>query len=153
MMRLIILISLLTITQIVKGQDGITYIFLRSGAVYENAGQVSVGIDFPSKFHNAYELSLAYYGKKRNYANYLLGINYKPVLLRNKNTNLRFRFGGYAGTDLERFIAAPNAGLELIQSVSRKLDIAVTNNNGYFFGAKENQRWRTSMEIGIRFRL
>lgn len=153
MMRLIILISLLTMVQIVKGQDGITYIFMRGGAVYQNAGQVSAGFDFPSKFHDAYEVSLLYYRSNFNYENYLLGLNYKPVLLRNKNTNLRFRFGAYAGTDLKRFIATPNVGLELIQSLSRNLAIALTNNNGHFFGAKDNQRWRAAVEIGIRLKL
>lgn len=151
MIRLTILIVLFTISSIVKGQDGFTHIFARGGVVYKNAGQVSAGFDFASKFHNAYELSFSYYRATSAYENYLFGLNYKPVILRKKNTNLRFRFGGYIGTDLGGFVAAPNAGLEWIQSLSGQVDLFIANNNGYFFWAHNNQRWRATAEIGVRF--
>lgn len=154
MIRIAILISFLSIAAIVvKGQDGYTHLFMRGGAVYKHAGQASVGFDFASKYHNAYELAFTYYRANDEYQNYLLGINYKPVLMRNKNTNFRFRFGAYAGTDLEKFVVSPNIGIELIQSLSGNLDLIIANNNGYYFFAQKAQRWRLAVEIGIKFPL
>ncbi|MGO3307107.1 MAG: hypothetical protein ACTILG_10640 [Sphingobacterium sp.] len=66
---------------------------------------------------------------------------------------MRFRFGGYLGTDLNTFVAAPNLGVEWIQSISGKMDLVLANNNGYFFWAQKSHRWRIAAEIGIRFPL
>lgn len=153
MIRLAILISFLSIAAIAKGQDGYTHLFLRGGVVYKQAGQASVGFDFASKYHNAYELAFNYYRAKNDYENYLVGLNYKPVIVRNKNTNFRFRFGAYAGTDLNTFVVAPNVGIEWVQSLSGNLDLIIANNNGYFFFAQKAQRWRIAAEIGIKFPL
>lgn len=153
MTRIILLISFLSIAAISKGQDGFTHLFARGGVVYKQAGQASIGFDFATKYHNAYELAFTYYRTEGSYENYLAGFNYKPVIFRNKNTNMRFRFGGYLGTDLNTFVAAPNLGVEWIQSISGKMDLVLANNNGYFFWAQKSHRWRIAAEIGIRFPL
>jgi len=153
MTRILTIIFFLSIAAIGKAQDGVNHFFFRGGPVYKNAGQASIGLDFSSKYHNAYELAFTYYKGSGNYQNYLIGLNYKPVIVRNKNANFRFRFGGYAGTDKNRFIAAPNIGLECIFSLSGKVDLMMVNNNGYFFWANKDQRWRIGAEIGLRFPL
>lgn len=153
MNRLILVISLLAVVAIAKGQDGFTHVFGRGGFANRQASQLSLGFDFAAKYHNAYELAFTYYRAKSSYENLLLGANYKPVILRNKNSNLRFRFGGYFGTDLNKFVVSPNAGLEWVQSLASNIDLIVANNNGYYFGAEKKQRWRIAAEIGIRLPL
>ncbi|MCL4638336.1 MAG: hypothetical protein M5Z89_05035 [Olivibacter sp.] len=153
MRRYALLVCFLAIAAIVKAQDGYTHLFIRGGAVYKHAAQASIGFDFASQYHRAYELAFTYYRGKGKYENYLAGINYKPVIIRNKNTLLRFRFGGFAGTDLKKFIASPNAGIEWSQSLSGNVDLIISNNNGYFFWAQKNQRWRITAEIGLKFPL
>lgn len=153
MTRFFTIIFFLSIVAIGKAQDGVNHFFFRGGAVYERAGQVSIGFDFSSKYHSAYELGLIYYRGRDKYENYLLGLNYKPVIVRNKNTNFRFRLGAFGGTDLKTFVAAPNLGLELVQSISPNVDFIFVNNNGYYFWANKGQRWRIAAEVGLRFPL
>lgn len=138
---------------VAHAQDGYTHFFIRGGAVYKNAGVASLGLDFAAKYHSSYELGLMYYRNTDKYENYLLGLNYKPVIVRDKNTTLKFRVGGYAGTDLNKFVAAPNVGLEFSQSLSGNVDLIISNNNGYYFWAHKPTRWRMTGEIGFRFSL
>jgi len=153
MSRLILFVFYLSIAAIAKGQDGFTHIFARGGIAYKEAGQASIGFDFASKYHNSYELGFTYFRTKGDYQNYLASLNYKPVIIRNKNSTVRFRFGGYLGTDLNKFVASPNLGLEWAQSVSGNIDIVLANNNGYYFWANKSHRWRIAAEVGVRFPL
>src|SRR5690606_6466764 len=130
MTRFFTIIFFLSIAAIGKAQDGVNYFFFRREAVYERAGQVSIGFDFSSKYQSAYELGLTDYRGRDKYENYLVGLNYKPVIVRNKNTNFRLRFGAFGGTDLKTFVAAPNLGLELDQSISPNVAFIFVNNNG-----------------------
>ncbi|WP_312352569.1 hypothetical protein [Sphingobacterium siyangense] len=150
MNRYLIFLSFFLIAAITKGQEGFVHVFVRGGLGYPSASQLALGLDFSLKDNNAYELSANYYRSKSRNENILLGINYKPIIIRSKNLNLRFRFGGYLGSDLKTFIVSPNAGIEWIQSLSSNVDLTFANNNGYFFGIDKGQRWRTSAEIGIR---
>lgn len=157
-------------------QDGYTHFQLRTGYVRKDAMTVSIGFDFAKKYYSAYEVTASYMKSFSNkfsyetlynesdstysqrkinhaYQNLLLGIQYKPLLLRSKNTAIKFRLGGYIGTDLSNFIASPNLGFEILQSLTRDIDLTFTNNNGYFFWAEKPTRWRNSAEIGIRLAL
>jgi len=134
-------------------QDGFVHFFARGGAGYEKAASATAGLDFAAKYHSSYEVAAMYFRKTDRYENYLVGVNYKPVVVRDKNATLKFRIGGYMGTDLDRFTAAPNIGMEFLHSVSGKVDIMATNNNGIYFFAKKGARWRVSAEIGLRIAL
>ncbi len=153
MIRILVIGFFLSIVAVGKAQDGVKHLFFRGGATYKLAGQASVGFDFPSKYHSAYELALSYYRTSEDYENVLIGLNYKPVIVRNKNTNFRFRLGTYLGTDFDKFVAAPNAGFEWIVSVSGKVDLMFANNNGFYFWGKNDRRWRVGAEFGLRFPL
>jgi len=134
-------------------QDGFVHFFARGGAGYEKAASATAGLDFAAKHHSSYEVAAMYFRKTNGYENGLVGVNYKPVVIRDKNTTLKFRIGGYMGTDMDRFTAAPNIGMEFLHSVSGKVDIVATNNNGCYFFAKKGARWRMSVEIGFRMAL
>jgi len=136
----------------VKAQKGHKHIAMNVGYVYSDGYQASLGFDFSKKYYNAHSLSLKYY-KQETYDNLLAGYNYKPVLLRDKNTTVRWVFGVFGGTDLQRFIVSPNAGFEILQSLSPHLDMVFSNDNGYYFFADKSSRWRMSANVGIRFPL
>lgn len=157
-------------------QDGYTHFIARGGYLYKDAGTLSLGFDFAKEYYSSYEVTATFvrstskkitnesvynesdstYSQrelKHSYENLLLGIQYKPLLLRSKNTAIKFRFGGFIGTDWSNFIASPNIGVEFIQSLTPGVDISFTNNNGYFFWATKPTRWRNTAEIGIRIAL
>ena len=160
----------------VKAQDGYTHFTFRGGYLYRDAGTISLGFDFAKKYYSSYELTATFiksnsnktssetiYNEvdstystkvlKHSYENLLLGIQYKPLLLRVKNSAVKFRVGAFIGTDWSNFIAAPNLGVEFVQSLSPGVDLTLTNNNGYFFWATKPVRWRNTAEFGIRIAL
>jgi len=147
---LVLAILFLSFYTNVKAQEGYTHFFLRGGPVYKHAKMFSLGLDFAALYHNSWELSINYYRHKQKYENYLMGINYKPVIIRDKNTTLKFRMGLFSGTDLKKFTISPNLGLEFVQSITPGLDIIVSNNNGYYILIPKDYRWRIGGEIGIR---
>src|SRR5690606_22097154 len=153
MTRFFTIIFFLSIAAIGKAQDGVNHFFFRGGAVYERAGQVSIGFDFSSKYHSAYELGLTYYRDRDKYENYLVGLNYKSVIVTNKNTQFRCRVGTFGGTYLKRFIAAQNFGMELFQTTSPHLNILYEKKNGSYFWANQAQRRRIAAEVGLRYPL
>lgn len=153
MRQIIATLILVATVSVASAQDGFTHFFIKGGANYKKAGIATMGLDFASKYHSSYELGLMYYRNTSKYENYLIGFNYKPVVVRNKNSTFKFRFGGYLGTDMKTFVASPNLGLEFLQSISGKTDLVISNNNGYYFFADKSTRWRMSAEIGFRFAL
>lgn len=136
----------------VKAQRGYKHIALNAGYVYDQAYQFTLAFDFSKKYYNAHSLALKYY-RQNEYENMLAGYNYKPVLLREKNTTVRWIFGVYAGTDLNKFVVSPNAGFEILQSLSPGLDLVFSNDNGYYFFSDKSSRWRMSANLGVRFPL
>lgn len=133
-------------------QDGYKAIFVRGGIGYKSSTNLAIGVDFSSSYYSSYELSANYFKRNddSNYENFLLGVNYKPLIFREKNTLMKFRFGVYGGSDGSDFIFAPNFGLEFAQSLSPKTELIFTNDNNYFFEAKNNNNWRTNLQVGFR---
>lgn len=176
-MKTIIFFSLFFLSVLhTYAQEGFTYLQLKGGYVRKDAMTISLGFDFSTKYYSAYELTATYlksFDKKVSfetifneadssytkrelnhaYDNLLLGVQYKPLLFRQKNTTVKFRIGGYIGTDFDNFIASPNLGFEFIQSLTRTVDLTISNNNGYFFRASKPTRWRNTAELGIRVAL
>ena len=153
-MKKLIIIFLFSIAAIggAKAQKGHKHIGFQVGYVYSGGYQASLAFDFSKKHYNAHSLALKYY-RPYAYDNFLMGYNYKPVVVRDKNTTVRWIFGAYGGTDLKNFIISPNAGFEILQSLSPRLDLVFSNDNGYYFFADKLSRWRMSANIGVRFPL
>jgi len=160
-----------------RGQDGYVHFTFRGGYLHENAATFSLGLDFAKKYYSAWELTGTYirsfskettsetifspsdstYSQrtlKHAYKNLLMGVQYKPLVVRDKNTVFRFRFGGYVGSDFDHFIAAPNIGSELLQSLSPSVDLFFSTSNGYYLWATPKAvRWRHTAEAGLRIAL
>lgn len=177
MRQFVIILLLILINLSSKGQDGYTHFTLRGGYLHDKAFTFSLGLDFAKKYHSAWELTGTYIKSFSNeisyetifnevdstfsqrtlnhsYKNLLMGVQYKPLITRSKNTLLRFRFGAYIGSDFNRFIASPNVGFELLQSLTPSTDIFFSNSNGYYLWASPKAtRWRHTAEIGFRLAL
>ncbi|WP_155960813.1 hypothetical protein [Flavobacterium daejeonense] len=136
-----------------NAQDGYKHFFFKGGAVISNGINVGLGFDFAGQYYNSVEISANYF--KRNdlidYENYLFGVNYKPLLFRERNTLGKLRVGVYAGSGTENFAIAPNIGFEFIQSLSNNVDLFLSNDNGYYF--ETSQKWVTTANIGLRIAL
>ena len=150
MKSILLALSCILFTGAAFSQNGFTHFVVKGGAVYRNAWVVSAGLDFASTHHSSYELAFTYYRNALEYQNYFLGVHYKPVLLRDKNTTVKFRLGAFAGTDTDRFIAAPNLGIEWLRSISGKVDFILSGGNGYYFFADTQTKWRITAEAGFR---
>lgn len=153
-MRKLIMLFFFSIAAIggAEAQKGHKHISLHLGYVYSNAYQTSLSFDISKKYYTAHSFSLKHY-RQDAFDNYLLGYNYKPALVRNKNTTVKWTMGVYGGTDLQKFIVAPSIGFEVLQSLSPQLDIVFSNDNGYYIFAEKASRWRMSAMIGFRLPL
>ena len=147
-----ILILLITAFSNARSQEGCTYLLLKAGPVYESAWTGTVGVDLNTKYHNSAELSFSYYkADQKSYDNLLVGMFYKPVLARSRNTTFKFRLGSHIGTDNSDFILAALGGIEFLQSLAPGFDLIISNTSGYYFWARNH--WRVSAEFGFRISL
>lgn len=176
MKNLIFLSTFMLIYNLGLCQDGFTFFQLKGGYVHREGMSLNIGFDFSKKYYSAYELTGTYmqsFAKevsyetvfneadssytqrelKHSYKNLLVGFQYKPIMFREKNTAMKFRFGGFMGTDFDKFIISPNVGLELVHSLGKGFDLTLSNNNGYYFWASKPTRWRNSIELGFRLGL
>ncbi len=146
---LILSLSLFSLSQL-KAQEGLTFLTVKGGMAYQDAMTGTVGLDFTTRYHNAVEISLTYYkADDRAYDNVLCGLFYKPLLIRSRNSVLKFRMGTHIGTDNSEFVISALGGLEFLQSLAPGVDLVLSNNSGYYFFA--HNHWRVSGEVGIRF--
>lgn len=153
-MKKLFLVAIFTIAgYTMNAQNGYTHFFFKGGAVISNGVNVGLGFDFAGNYYNSVEISANYF--KRNdvvdYENYLLGVNYKPLLFREKNSLVKLRIGVYAGSGTEDFTVAPNVGFEFIQSLSNDVDFFISNDNGYYF--ETEQKWVVTANLGLRIAL
>lgn len=136
-----------------NAQDGYKHFFFKGGAVIPDGLNFSVGFDFAGEYYNTVEISANYFKKNDSipYENYLLGINYKPLLFRERNSLVKLKIGVYAGSGTDDFTIAPNIGFEFLQSLSNNIDLVISNDNGYYFYS--SQKWITTANIGFRIAL
>lgn len=173
-MRKILLFGLLVfLSSWAKAQSGYKYLDLSGGYLFQprNGFVGTLALEFTNADHGAYEFFVQgfvdRYRQQRSFMpdtvtkalvaetksvyhqNYLAGIVIKPLILRSKNTTLRFRIGTGFGSNLTRFIVAPQAGFELAQAFSGGLELMVQQNNSYVLW--DDQHWRSGLSVGIKF--
>ncbi|KEQ28809.1 hypothetical protein N180_19785 [Pedobacter antarcticus 4BY] len=154
MRKLLMIAALLFTGYLAKAQQGYTYIGVRGGWVANDAYTGTINLDFSSKYFSSYELFGEVYDKsKSDYRSYMAGVVYKPTLTRNKNSLLRFRAGVGIGSGNDKFIAAPQLGLEFAQAIMNNVDLLFVNRNQVVFFDPKNTRWRVALEVGFRFPL
>lgn len=150
MKKIIIIITLLISVIKVNAQDGYKHFIFRGGLTYKEGFNYTVGIDFADKYYSSYEISINYFKRTKPvlYQNYMFGVFYKPLIFREKNTLMKFRFGALLGSDSVNFLVAPSLGFEYLKSLSNNVDFVITNNNGFYFFS--NEKWMCSATAGFR---
>lgn len=100
---------------------------LSLGALYEKGFDITLGYEHETKYHNAWEYFANGYIKYaddpeaghitkesfwKNYRSWLLGIAYKPCVVRHRNGHGNFRIGVMAGSDTDVLIGGSTVGYE-----------------------------------------
>jgi hypothetical protein len=154
MRKLLIVFVLLFTGYLAKAQEGYTYIGVRGGWAANNAYICTINLDFSSKYFSSYELFGEVYDKANSdYRSYMGGVVYKPTLTRNKNSLLRLRAGVGVGSGNDKFIAAPQLGLEFAQTLGNNVDLLFVNRNQLVLFDQKSTKWRVGLEVGVRFPL
>lgn len=167
MKRLFLIVMILFSIPTFAG-DGGRYIFFGTGYQWSMIDwerrflNFNIGFEFEKKHHNAWEIYVDVTSKYKNckscnptnyrtydYNSFGVGVAYKSVILRGKNTNLRWKAGADIGSNVDkRFQASIDLGLEFSYTfknnmqvyVLQKNDIVFWNNNlfqnGLLFGLK-----------------
>ena len=119
----------------------------RIGLSNNEAYNFNLNFDFETSYRNSFELFADYYSRPSlSYKDAQVGLVYKPIFFRQRNTALHFRVGGSVGTDFDKFIAAPQLGVEFNQAIAGGAAIVIANSNRYLFFADKNLRWRSIIE-------
>ncbi len=136
----------------VKAQNGTKYFSFRGGWVAESAYMGTLSFDLNTRYFNQNEVFAEYCQdyRTRSIKTFMGGFVVKPVLFRSKNTAVRYRFGGSIGTTLSSFVAAPQIGFELSQSLGSGFDFLVMNRNQVLLFGDISEHWRVGLEVGLR---
>lgn len=139
----------------VRAQNGTKFFSLQGGWVAKNAYTGTISFDISTRYFNQNEIFGEYY---QNYKNHDIktimgGFVLKPVLFRSGNTAVRFRLGAGLGSTTQKFVAAPQLGLEYAQSIGKGFDLLLTNRNQVLFWGDHRDKWRIGLQAGIRIPL
>ena len=172
MRKLITFIILLITCSIVKAQSGYSFIDLSGGyfRIPNNGFNGHLSLDFSNKYHNEYDIYIdgfaakyiqhytdsvnhqaVYRSKNTTNQNFLIGVTYKPVLLRNKNTTFRFKGGMGIGSNTQAFVYGFQIGLQLEHTLSNGFEVYIAQNDGLIF--RDEQNWRMGASIGFKIPL
>ncbi len=107
--------------------SNVNHLQLSVGALYERGFDVTLGYEHEAKYHNAWEYFGNYYIKYaedpeaghitknsfwNNYRTWLLGIAYKPCIVRHRNGHGNFRIGALCGSNTSNIIGGGTVGYE-----------------------------------------
>lgn len=134
-----------------KAQQGYKYMYADFGYTVNHGGNnVSIGLDLPNRYHHSWDFGLKAYFKK-DYESFFLVVRYKPVIYKGINTTFKGRLGALGGSDFSKAVFAPEAGLELSQTVDFGLDFFALSDFGYYINSPID-RWRISIGCGFKVR-
>ncbi len=134
-----------------QAQEGFQYGLLQFGWQQPQAWSVSAGFDVVTRYHNSVELALSFEHPQKANDELLLGLVYKPVLIRGKNSAIKLRLGVLAGSDQHSFVGGPQGGWEWQYSLGAHLDFLVLNQYSYCWGSERS--WRVGVALGLRMTL
>lgn len=111
----------------VRAQSNVNHLQLGIGALYERGFDVTLAYEHETKYHNSWEYFANGYIKYdtdpnaghithdsfwKNYQSWLLGIAYKPCVVRGRNHHGNFRIGLMVGSDTHDFIGGGTIGYQ-----------------------------------------
>jgi len=126
---------------------------------------VTLGLELEGKYHNAWELNLdlatAYVVCPTDhvvdsksffdYKSFGIGVAYKPVLSRAKNSLVRWRIGANIGANDNGFQTAITGGIEYSYSFKNRMQLFILQKNDIVFWSRDN--FRNGVIIGLKLPL
>ncbi len=165
MIALLFMVMMAFGCQQAQAQSGsnVNHLQFSVAALYERGFDVTLGYDHETKYHNSWEYFVNGYIKYdedpeaghitkqsfwNNYRAWLLGIAYKPCIVRHRNGHGNFRFGLMGGSDTHRFIGGATVGYEHSYALRRGWE--------FFFQVKSDivirgeDLFRTGVALGFK---
>ena len=125
----------------------------------------NVGLEFEGKYHNAWEVYIDITSKYKNcnsckitnyraydYNSFGVGVAYKSVIIRGKNSNLRWKAGVDIGANIEeRFQSSIDIGLEYSYTFKNDMQIYILQKNDIVFWNKNT--FQNGLVVGLKIPL
>lgn len=147
---LIILLTILFISNS-NAQQGYKYIYADYGHTLGRTGHnISIGLDFPNKYHHSWDIGLRGYFKQ-DYESVFLALRYKPLIYKGVNSTFKGRLGAIGGSDFSNAIFAPELGVEFSQTIAFGVDLYLATDLGYYINSPIDN-WRLNAIAGLKFR-
>ncbi|UZR99613.1 hypothetical protein [Chondrinema litorale] len=147
---LVWLVAMTLIAFKVNAQEGYNYLDIAGGYLVKDTYGIELSLEFGKRYHNQLELLFDYaHNTHSERNNYMLGLAYKPLITRKRNTVLNLRVSAALGTNEYDFIAGISTGLEL--------NFAFSNGWIFFLRPKgdlvlwDKDHWRIGMLAGVKF--
>ncbi|WP_018480029.1 hypothetical protein [Pontibacter roseus] len=152
-MRKSLLLSLLLLVVLsCRAQEGYTHLNVAGGWMYKDALTANLALEFSKRHYNSYEIfGDAYKSNVDDSKNWLVGVAYKPMLTRSRNTFLKLRLGAGIGSNTAHFIGALQAGLELGYVLPGNVVLMLQQKNEGVL--RVNHNFRTGLLAGIKIPL
>lgn len=142
--------------------EGDTYFSFSGGALYKNAISSEFTFEKEISHHGGWEVGLDYYnncfgkierdsnGIKIQHHAILFQGAYKRVLIRYKNSNIRWRIAAGAGVNEKGFTCSVTPGLEYNHTFSNGIQFFILDKNQFSFWSSNKSWFRTGLLVGIK---
>lgn len=147
----------------VKAGDGDKHVGFQAGVMYPGVLNGVLSVDFETRYHNAFEFYIDAFtewkdcpdcGKvcKESFwkSNYALGVGlaYKPMVHRSRNSMGRFRIGADIGTCSREFALGIEAGYEYVWTFKNNVQFILQQKNELTFWGRPT--WKFGGMVGLR---
>lgn len=144
-------------------QSNLHRLNLSVGALYERGLDVTLSYENERKYHHSWEFFGNLYLKYdedpvaghittnsfwKSYNTWLVGVAYKPCIVRGRNHHGNLRLGGEVGSDLDRFIGGVVAGYEHSLALYRGWEFFFQVNAHFILRAED--LFRTGVALGVK---
>lgn len=157
------LMTLCCQTATAQSGSNVNHLQLSVAALYERGFDATLAYEHETKYHNSWEYFVNGYIKYdddpeaghitkksfwNNYRAWLLGIAYKPCIVRHRNGHGNFRFGAMFGSDTDKVIGGGTVGYEHSYALRRGWE--------FFFQVKSDivirgeDLFRTGVALGLK---
>lgn len=153
MKRILIVLALVAgIPYTSNAQQGYKKLDIAAGYLLTDQLVAELSYEVGGRYHSAMEVIADYsYNRRSERNNWKVGLGYKPLITRNKNTSLNLRLTTSAGTNEQKFIASVSAGMELNFSFNSGIIFMIRQKNELVFFDQDN--WRSGLLAGFKLPL
>jgi len=147
-----------------KAADRTTRVCLNTGLLYERGWEATLSAERETRYHNVWECFADLYLKWEkcptcrhicpesfwhSYNTWNIGVAYKPMVFRTRNTTGNLRIGASIGSDTDQVIGGLHVGYEHNYKLRSGLVLFWQCKSDMILGGKD--LFRTGASIGIKF--